>query len=77
MRMTAWWMSYLIRLEFGFQHFPASNTRRDSARRIYAAYPSFRKTWSGDHSAARAAGKDNFTPEFVRFMDEQIAVENR
>ena len=75
MRMNAWWMSYLVRLEFQFEHFPDSNVRREAARRIYASYPSFRKTWSGDHSTLRGSGKDNFSPEFIRFVDEQISME--
>lgn len=74
-RLNAFWMGYLIRLEWQFQHFPESGTSMDSLRRINAAYGSFRRTWNGNTRGSRNAGKDNFSPEFVRFIDGIVSVE--
>lgn len=72
MRLSSFWMGYLIRLEWRFEHFPESFTREHSLRRIHSAYGSFRRTWSGDTGGSRSAGKDNFSPEFVTFIDEVV-----
>jgi len=74
-RLNAYWMGMLLRREWQFQHFPESNDGLDSMRRIYASYGSFRRAWNGNSSGSRAAGKDNFSPEFVKFLDETIFVE--
>lgn len=74
MRLNSFWMGYLIRMEWQFEHFPDTFTRDASLRRIYQAYPSFRRTWDGDTDGARASGKDNFSPGFIKFLDEQIFV---
>jgi hypothetical protein len=72
LRLGAWWMGYLYRLEWQHTYFPESGARADGLRRIHEAYPSFRKTWSGPNPSARASGKDNFSPAFVAFVDETI-----
>ena len=74
-RLNAFWMGYLIRFEFQFQHFPESRARMDSLRRINAAYGSFRRTWNGNTDGSRSGGKDNFSPEFVQFIDGIVSVE--
>lgn len=66
-------MGYLNRLEWQFQHFPESGTRLDSFRRLYASYGSLRRTWNGDTDGSRSAGKDNFSPEFMAFIDETVS----
>jgi hypothetical protein len=67
-RMSAFWMGYLIRMEWQFQHFPDESLRMNALRRIHDAYGSFRRTWNGN-TAARSAGKDSFSPEFVEYID--------
>jgi hypothetical protein len=74
-RLSAYWMGYLIRTEWQYQHFTDSDNRLESLRRIFASYGSIRRTWSGNSSGSRAAGKDNFTPEFVSFVEVEIDVE--
>lgn len=41
-------------------------------RRLFATYGSLRRTWGGTESAARQAGKDNFSPDFVHFVETEI-----
>ena len=72
MRISAFWMGYLLRLEFQFLHSPDQFSRTQALKRIQAAYPSFRRTWNGSTSGARSAGKDSFDPEFVRFIDNLV-----
>lgn len=71
-RLNAYWMGMLLRRQFQFQHFPESTDGLDSMKRLYAAYGSLRRAWNGDTSGSRGAGKDNFTANYVRFVDEQI-----
>lgn len=73
-QINAYWMGMLLRREWQFVHFPDSNSGWDSMRRIYRSYGSLRRTWNGNSSGSRAAGKDNFSPEFIRYLDEEIFV---
>lgn len=73
-RLNAWWMGYLLRMDWQYQNFPDKKTRLESLRRIHASYGSFRRTWEGNTNGSRAAGKDNFSPEFVTFIDETLLV---
>lgn len=72
MRLNSFWMGYLIRMEWMFEHFPDTFTRGESLRRVHSAYGSFRRTWSGDTDGSRGAGKDNFSREFVAFVDDLV-----
>lgn len=71
-RLNAYWMGMLMRREWQFQHFPESKSGIDGLRRIFETYSSLTRTWQGSGSASRSAGKDNFSPEFVRFVDEKV-----
>ena len=71
-RLNAYWMGFLIRQEWQFQHFPDLGTRVEALRRIHSSYGSFRRTWMGNSEGSRSAGKDNFSPEFVEFLDRNI-----
>ena len=71
-RLSAFWMGYLIRLEFEYLHFDDFFDRNQSIRRSFNAYPSFRKTWDGTTSGSRSAGKDNFSEEFVRHLEQHV-----
>lgn len=75
LRLNAYWMGMLLRRQFQFQNFPGSNEGIEGMKRIYASYGSLRRTWNGSASASRFAGKDHFSPEFVRFVDEEIFVD--
>ncbi len=73
-RLNAYWMGFLIRLEWEYQHFPDSSYRISSSKRLYDSYGSLRRTWDGEGSGSRAAGKDNFSPKFIAFLDQEIFV---
>lgn len=75
MRLNAYWMGMLLRRQFQFQNFPESNEGVEGMKRLYASYGSLRRAWNGRVSASRSAGKDNFSPEFVRFLEETVFVE--
>jgi hypothetical protein len=75
LRLNAYWMGVLLRRQFQFQNFPESSEGLDGLKRIYASYGSLRRTWNGKASASRSAGKDSFSPEFVRFLDSGIFIE--
>jgi len=72
MRLNAYWMGMLLRREWQFQHFPESSNGWEGMKRLFTSYGSLNRTWHGETSASRAAGKDSFSPEFVLFMEDQI-----
>lgn len=72
MRLSAFWMGYLVRREWLYKNFPESDQKSESLLRTYAAYGSLRRTWNGNGNGSVTAGKDNFSPEFVRFTNEML-----
>jgi hypothetical protein len=72
MRLNAYWMGMLMRREWQHEHFPDAETGVAGMQRLFSTYGSLRRAWSGTESAARSAGKDNFSPEFVRFVEAEI-----
>lgn len=72
MRLSAFWMGYLIRLEFQFLHSPDAGLRTPALQRVHAAYPSFRRAWSGDTAGSKAAGKDNFEASFINYVETSV-----
>jgi len=75
MRLNAYWMGMLMRREWQHEHFPDAETGVDGLQRLFSTYGSLRRAWGGTESAARSAGKDNFSPEFVRFVEAEILPE--
>lgn len=71
MRLNAYWMGMLMRREWQYEHFPDAVTGVAGMRRLFSSYGSLRRAW-GDNSASRSAGKDNFSGEFVRFVEAEI-----
>lgn len=71
-RLNAYWMGMLLRRQFQFQNFPESKEGVEGMKRLYASYGSLRRAWNGSGSASRSAGKDNFSPEFVRYLEETV-----
>ena len=71
-RLNAYWMGMLLRREWQHEHFPEAETGVDGLQRLFSTYGSLRRTWEGADSASRSAGKDNFSPEFVRFIEAEI-----
>ena len=72
MRLNGYWMGMLMRREWQHAHFPDAETGVAGMQRLFSTYGSLRRTWSGTESASRSAGKDNFSPEFVRFVESEI-----
>ena len=72
MRLNAYWMGMLLRREWQHEHFPDADTGIAGLRRLFSTYGSLRRAWGGTNSASRSAGKDNFSPEFVRFVETQV-----
>jgi hypothetical protein len=75
MQLNAFWMGYLIRMEWRYQYFPEPDQGFNSMQRVFASYGSIRRTWNGNSTGSRVAGKDNFSREFVSFVDDRIFVE--
>ena len=72
LRLSSFWMSTLLGIEWQFQEFPDETTYLNGMRRNFAAYPSLRTTWQGSNVGSRAAGKDSFNREFVEFIEELV-----
>lgn len=72
MRLNAYWMGMLLRREWQHEHFPDADTGMAGLQRLFSSYGSLRRAWGGSTSASRSAGKDNFSPEFVRFVEAEI-----
>lgn len=72
MRLNAYWMGMLLRREWQHEHFPDAATGVAGLRRLFSSYGSLRRAWDGTNSASRSAGKDNFSAEFVRFVEAGI-----
>jgi hypothetical protein len=76
MQLNAYWMGYFIRREWQYENVSSeSHQRIDSLQRVYRAYGSMRRAWEGGSGGSISAGKDNFTPEFVAFIEEKLASE--
>ena len=71
MQLNSYWMGFLIRREWQFENFSDSDHMFESIPRLYSAYSALRRTWNGDGSSV-AAGKNQFSPEFVRFVDARL-----
>ncbi|MEZ4417187.1 MAG: hypothetical protein R3E10_15645 [Gemmatimonadota bacterium] len=71
-RLNAYWMGVLLRREWQYEHFPDAETGVAGMKRLFAAYGSLRRAWGGSDSASRQAGRDNFSPEFVRFVETEV-----
>ncbi|HKI83613.1 MAG TPA: hypothetical protein VKA63_04685 [Candidatus Krumholzibacteria bacterium] len=72
MRLNAYWMGMLLRREWQHEHFPDAVTGMAGLQRLFSTYGSLRRAWGGTNSASRGAGKDNFSPEFVRFVETEV-----
>jgi hypothetical protein len=72
LRLNAYWMGMLLRREWQQQHFPEAETGIAGLQRLFTTYGSLRRAWEGSDSASASAGKDNFSPEFVRFVESEV-----
>ncbi len=71
-RLNALWMQTLAQYQFRYFEDPDSANWIAGQRRNYESYSSLRRTWQGNSSGSRQAGKDNFDARFVQFYEEHI-----
>ena len=70
-RLNSFWMTTLWRNQWEYEEY-GPGPWITVMRAQFAVYGSLRRTWRGDGSGARTAGKDNFPADFVRIIDEQV-----
>lgn len=76
MQLNAHWMGYFLRREWQYENLASKSNRQTSSfLRLYQAYPSMRGAWEGDSGGSVSAGKDNFSPEFVAYVEIELASE--
>jgi len=76
MQLNAYWMGYFLRREWQFENVAErSNQQKTSFLRLYQAYGSMRRAWDGASGGAVSAGKDNFSLEFVAYIEDELASE--
>ena len=71
-RLNAFWMGVLWRNQWAFQELGESTEWISPAIRQFRTYGSLQRTWEGGGSGAQSAGKDNFSAEFVRALEEHV-----
>lgn len=75
MQLNAFWMGYFMRREWQYGNVESRSDQQTAAfLRAYAAYGSMRRAWEGGGGGSVAAGKDNFSPEFVAYIEKELAV---
>ncbi len=73
MQLNAYWMGYFIRREWQFENVAEPvGQQTKSFLRLYQAYGSMRRAWEGASGGAVSAGKDNFSPEFVAYIEREL-----
>ena len=76
MQLNAYWMGYFLRGKWTYENISSEQDQRAaSLRRVYQAYGAMRRAWEGGGGGSVAAGKDNFPPEFVAYVEKIIASE--
>ena len=68
--LNAFWMSTLMAVQW--QYLEGIEFSLSGLIRNARSYGSLRRTWQGGGVGSRAAGRDNFDPNFVRFVEENI-----
>jgi len=69
-------MGYFIRREWQFEIVAQQfGQQTKSFQRFYQAYGSMRRGWEGADGGAVSAGKDNFSPVFVAYFENELASE--
>ena len=72
LRLSSFWMSTLLGIQWQYEEFPDETTYLNGMRRNFAAYPSLRTTWHGSNVGSIAAGKDTFDQDFVEFIEALV-----
>lgn len=71
-RLSALWMQSFAQDQFRYFEDQGSTNWVAGKRRVFESYSSLRRTWTGNSSGARQAGKDSFDPRFVEFYEENV-----
>ena len=73
MQLNAYWMGYFMRREWQYENVEFQSDQQTGAfLRAYSAYGSMRRAWEGGGGGSVAAGKDNFSPEFVAYIEKEL-----
>ena len=76
MQLNAYWMGYFIRREWQYDNVSEQlGQQTKSFLRLYEAYGSMRRAWEGAGGGAVSAGKDNFSPKFVAYIEKELTAE--
>lgn len=75
LRLNAFWMTTIYVNQWLYEGLSESTEWIAPLRRNFVTYSSLRNTWQGAGSGARSAGKDNFSADFVRLVDEQVVAQ--
>ena len=74
MQLNAFWMGYFMRRAWQYDNVESRSDRQTRAfLRAYNSYGSMRRAWEGAGRGSVAAGKDNFSPEFVAYIENEVA----
>lgn len=74
MQLNAYWMGYFLRRAWQYDNVESRSDRQTGAfLRAYDSYGSMRRAWEGGSGGSVAAGKDNFLPEFVAYIENELA----
>ena len=74
MQLHAYWMGYFFRREWQYENLAEkSDLQKGSFLRLYEAYGSLRRAWNGGGDGAVSAGKDNFSRDFVAYIENELA----
>jgi hypothetical protein len=65
-------MRGLFNMQYSFLYTHRGERIVKAMRRAVLSYGSLRRTWIGNPAGAVTAQKDLFSPEFVKFMDENV-----
>lgn len=74
LRLNAFWMGYFMRREWQYDNVESQSDLQTGAfLRAYNTYGSMRRAWEGGGGGSVAAGKDNFSSEFVAYIEMELA----
>lgn len=76
MRLNAFWIRSLFHMQYVFHEMHHEVRIVKAMQRAFLGYGSLRRSWNGSATGAVTAQKDLFSPEFIKFMDENVFQES-
>ena len=74
LQLASYWMRNFHNWQWNYQEFPERTYYWSGIQRVFENYPSVQRAWDGNSKGSVSAGKDNFSPEFVRFIEQNVYV---